>query len=992
MPRSVVVLSFLAALLAAAPAHAQYFGRNKVHYDRLDFRVLQTEHFDIYYYDEEAEATRHAARMAERWYARFSTLLGHAFNERQVLVLYASHPHFSQTNLTGGSPGEGIGGFTEREKSRIAMPFAAGLGETDHVLGHEIAHAFQIDVAKRVKRDAFMLPGWFIEGMAEFLSLGPVNTHTSMWLRDAAFYDALPTIEQLEDPRFFPYRYGHALWSYLALRFGDDIVGRVLRSRTHGVLRRLEEVTGVSHGELTRDWHASIAVEPVNGRGIEPGRTVLQARDRHTRLHVGPALSPDGSRLMFLSERDRLSLDLYMADAGTGEVTAKIVSTAADPHFDSLQYIHSAGAWDPSGTRFAFAALGSGDPVLTVVEVETGTREEFPLATLGEIYNPSWSPDGARLVFSALDGGLTDLFVFTPATGAVERITTDAFVELHPAWSPDGRAIAFATDRFTSSLDDLRFGPLRVAVLDLPSRAVRAVAPELSHAKQINPQWTPDGAAIYFISDRDGVSNVFRAPLGGGSVHQVTAVRGGVSGITTSSPALAVASRTGALAYSVYRGGRYEIRMLEPAGALAGRAVNVPAGFTAAGTLAPATNSAVSQMLADAAGGLPSGTGFKDAHYDDRLRLEAVSQPYVGASTGQSFGGALRASFGLSFGDMLKDRQLNTLFRVGTDVDDLAAHVTYINRKQQWNWGITAGHMPSRFFGARRSIEREGELVTRETTSLRYLHQWAGLAARYNLDRSRRLEFGAGVRRTGFEWQTLTRVIDPEARKELSRDALEQSAGAPIHLAEAQVAFVRDTAVFGPTSPILGERFRFEVEPVFGALNYADVRLDYRRYVMPLRPFTIAARVEHVGRYGPGASDPRLTPLVYGLQTLVRGYDLRSFAADKCGLDATTCSTLEQLTGSRFGLVNVEVRAPLAGLLSRSLDYGRFPVELIAFADAGFLWTKSAGERQQFDRFRSVGAGARVNLAGIILELTGARPFDRAGKGWTVSFLLRPGF
>ncbi len=211
MPRIVVVLSFLTAVVAAAPVQAQYFGRNKVHYDRLDFRVLQTEHFDIYYYDEEAEATRHAARMAERWYARFSTLLGHTFNDRQVLVLYASHPHFSQTNLTGGSPGEGIGGFTERAKSRIAMPFAAGLGETDHVLGHEIAHAFQIDVARRVKRDAFTLPGWFIEGMAEFLSLGPVNTHTAMWLRDAAFYDALPTIEQLEDPRYFPYRYGHAL-------------------------------------------------------------------------------------------------------------------------------------------------------------------------------------------------------------------------------------------------------------------------------------------------------------------------------------------------------------------------------------------------------------------------------------------------------------------------------------------------------------------------------------------------------------------------------------------------------------------------------------------------------------------------------------------------------------------------------------------------------------------------------------------------------------
>src|SRR6187549_1101041 len=93
--------------MGAQQADAQYFGRNKVHYDRLDFRVLRTEHFDIYFYAEEADATRHAARLAERWYARYARLLDHQFEHRQPLVLYASHPHFAQTNLTADSPSEG---------------------------------------------------------------------------------------------------------------------------------------------------------------------------------------------------------------------------------------------------------------------------------------------------------------------------------------------------------------------------------------------------------------------------------------------------------------------------------------------------------------------------------------------------------------------------------------------------------------------------------------------------------------------------------------------------------------------------------------------------------------------------------------------------------------------------------------------------------------------------------------------------------------------
>ncbi len=867
-----VVLSALAVVLSAAPAHAQYFGRNKVHYDRLEFRVLRTEHFDVHYYDDEAEAAGHAARMAERWYARFSTLLNHRFNDRQVLVLYASHPHFRQTNLTARSPGEGVGGFTEHARSRIAMPFAAGLGETDHVLGHEIAHVFQIDVARRAKQNAFAMPGWFIEGMAEFLSLGPANAHTAMWLRDAGLHDTLPSLAQLDNPRYFPYRFGHALWSYLTTRYGDDIAGRLLRTTGRTVVARLEALTGLDQETLTRDWHASIrAVDPAPVASIVPGRTVVSARDRHTRLNVGPAIDPDGSRIMFLSERDRLSLDLYMADASTGSIVRRIVGTAADPHFDSLQYIHSAGAWDQSGRRFAFAALGSGQPVLSIVDVESGARADHVLPSLDEIYNPSWSPDGARVVFSALHGGLSDLFVFTTATKTVERLTRDAFADLHPAWSPDGRSIAFATDRFTSSLDALEFGALRIAVLDLSTGAMRALAPERARVKQINPQWAPDAGHLYFVSDRGGVSNVYRARLEDGSMHQVTAVRGGVTGITATSPAIAVAARSGTLAYSVYRNGRYEIRALDAAAAMAGLPMEPQRGFTAGGTLAAATNSAVSQMLIDPVEGLPSASSFQRARYDDRLRLESISQPYLGASTGNTFGGALRASFGLSFGDMLKDRQLHSLFRVGTDADDFAGQVAYMNRRHRLNWGATLGFMPSRFFGAHRSIEREGALVTRETTSLRYAHSWGALSARYSLNRSQRVEFGAGVRRTGFEWQRFRRVVDSVAGEELSREARELSAGRPIHLAEAHAAFVHDTAVFGPTSPILGQRYRFEVEPAFGGVRFADVRLDYRRYFIPMRPFTLAARIEHVGRYGPGAADSRLTPLVYGLQTLGTG-------------------------------------------------------------------------------------------------------------------------
>jgi Tol biopolymer transport system component len=994
VPLVAVVVCLITLVAAAGPAEAQYFGRNKVRYDHLDFRILQTDHFDIYYYPEEEEATRHAARLAERWYTRFSQVLHHSFSRRHTLVLYASHPHFGQTNVTPSSPSEGTGGLTERTKSRIAMPFAAGLGATDHVLGHEIAHAFQIDIAKAAGQDAFVLPGWFIEGMAEYLSLGSGDRHTAMWLRDAAANNRLPTFEQLDDPQYFPYRFGHALWSFLAARYGDDILGQVMRSKARGAVARIREATGQDDDPLLQSWHDSISdaaeAADVSGDRYSTAHRIAAFDRDGARLHLAPALSPDGQQIMFISERDRLSLDLFLAETASGRIIRKVVSTAADPHFDSLQYIASSGAWDVSGSRFAMAALHKGNPVLVILDTSgREPRVEVPLEGLDEVYNPSWSPDGTRVVVSALKGGLSDLFIYTLASASLQRLTADAYADLHPAWSPDGKSIAFATDRFTSTLDDLSFGELRVGLLDLASAQIRPLPGDDAGAKQVSPQWAPAGDAVYYVSDRDGVSNVYRTDLASGHVRRITDVVGGVSGVTATSPALAVASRSGTLAFSVYRKGRYEIETLGEKAALL-QAVE-PELFNLEQTTIASTGT-LQQLLDDPSTGLPAAAGFSSIAYDDRLRLESIAPPFIGGSTGNAFGGVVRALFGVSFADVLRDRQLQAMFRVGTDIDDLAIQAAYTNRKGQWNWGVAGGLLPSRFVGAHRALTRVAELLTRETAHMRYLHEWGKVTAHYNLNRVQRFEFGAGLRRTGFEWQTVTRVIDTEENKTLSRVFTETPAGGPVVVAETDAAFVHDATVSGPTGPVVGKRLRLEIQPAFGRLQFADVLVDARRYVMPIRPVTLAMRVEHVGRYGPDAADQRLTPLVVSLQTRVRGYDLRTFMADECGRTATECSLLGELTGARLAVMNLELRAPLLGLLAGDIYYGRVPIEAIAFVDAGFMWTRNQGAVVEHDRFRSAGVGARVNIGGFPFEMTAARPFDRGGAGWTASLLLRPGW
>ncbi len=463
--------------LSTCHLHAQYFGQNKVRYNTQPFRVLKTEHFDIYHHDPDRAVAERAGQMAERWYARLSALLSWNLSSRQPLILYGSPAEFQATTVIPGAIGEATGGVTEALRRRIVLPLSGNLGETDHVIGHELVHAFQYDMAGAGAENELArvaaLPLWFIEGMAEYLSLGPLDPNTAMWMRDAVQRQQLPTISKLDNPQYFPYRYGQALWAYIGGRFGDSAVAKILSAavRSGDALGAIANELGISADELSRQWHAALSeqYQPILAKSTpaSDNGTVLISPQHEGELHVAPALSPDGKRIAFLSSRGLFSVDLYLADASSGKVLGRITQTALDPHENSLEFTNSAGSWSADGARFAYGHVQAGRSLISVYDVRSGRTVRNIPVPVAALYTPAWSPDGKSIVFSGLAGGITDLFVLDLATGATRRLTNDAFADLEPAWSPDGNTIAFATDRFTSDLSAQSFGDFRIALLDL---------------------------------------------------------------------------------------------------------------------------------------------------------------------------------------------------------------------------------------------------------------------------------------------------------------------------------------------------------------------------------------------------------------------------------------------------------------------------------------------------------------------------------------------
>jgi Tol biopolymer transport system component len=1005
------IVAWLVAALVSLPAlaSAQYFGRNKVQYRTFDFQVLATDHFDLYYYPEEREAAAIVARLAERWHDRLSRFFGHELRGRQPLILYAVGAHFRQTNAVEGLIGDATGGVTEALKRRVVLPMSGSLADTDHVLGHELVHAFQFDMTGTDPRDnVFQAPGilafplWYVEGMAEYLSLGPVDAQTAMWLRDAAIREKLPHIRDLDNPRYFPYRWGHAFWAYIGARYGDRAAASLVRSAANPRfdLVGLAIQLGTDPDTLTAEWHAAIRagaqtvadeIPPVSSRL----RRIIGADTGGGRFNIGPEVSPDGRLVAFFSERDRFSVELFLADAETGEVRRKLLETSTDPHFDSLEFVHSAGAWSPDGRTLAVTALRGGRPVLALLDPSNGrVRRELPLPGLDDALNPAFSPDGRSLVLSGNAGGLLDLYRYTLESGSIERLTHDPHADVEPTFTPDGRTIVFASERFTTDLSTLEPGPLRLATLDLDTRAVRPVAAFLK-GRHLSPQVSSD-LTVTFVADPDGVSNLYRVPLSGGPAEQISALVTGVAGIASTSPALSRATTTGRLVFSVFEDDGHAIYTLDPVDAVA----LVPPAATLQAALLPGRTAPagdVHRLLADPGRGLPDPVDpVPSEPYRRRLMLDVIGQPTIQGTVYEGGGTYLTGGVSAFFSDMLGDRALGLGVQFGGTASDIGADLVYISRRHRWNWATSVGISPYAI-GYLTRTDTADDITVREVIQ-RQICRCAMGSATFAFNGSTRLEVAGAAQALSFVSDTRTSVYDAVSRQRTSVTVAHVKDAEPLYLGVASVALVRDTTFYGATAPLYGARSRFEIGISRGSLRYGTLLLDWRRYFMPAGPVTFAVRGLHYGRYGRDSDHTRLIGLYAGYPEFVHGYGVGSFSPAECPAagGGPQCTVFASLIGSRMAVANVEVRAPLRSLFTGELQYGRVPIDLVAFADAGVAWTSAtrpafAGGTRGV--VRSVGGAVRINVVGLLaVEVSAAHPFDRIDRSVQWQLGIRQGF
>ncbi|MBN1782141.1 PD40 domain-containing protein [bacterium] len=570
--------------------------------------VILTDHFHIFYYPGSENTARRVADVAEEVY----TPLAAAFDAFDEVGRIYVQVH-DETDFSNGYASYAQNKI-EIWASDLEFELRGSHNWIRNVITHELAHIFSLKAARNKWFSYFQLnfgrynvnpdyyfslpmyhlnvPGWYAEGIAQFESqqngYDSWDTHRDMLLRMAVLesdllgYDEMGVFAGDGLHSEMIYNQGYALVNYIHQAYGEDKA----EALTHHIglfsfEKTIEKVLGIKADQLYEDWvyaiyesywdmagkrqsEADSGPAPVLAGTWIPYKcnpdavrmsTLTEQFDEGTLIVDGgfldyyPVLSPDGSRIAYVSNEgcEFALTDLRIYDPGTGRV-------------EKLEEeVDSRLAWTPDSRKIVYVKRKENYNDLYIYDMDK--KKSRRISRNLRARDPAVSPDGNRIVFVRNQDGSTNLGLMNTDGTNIRYLTAynDGTQVYSPSWSPDGQTVVFSVYREADR--DIAMVPA-----DMPSYTKKAEAPDSaafldpsavqilvhSAADERDPVWMPDGSAIVFASDWDGIFNIYSYDMATARISRHTSVIGGAF-----RPSLSSDGKT--LVYSGYHAANYNI-------------------------------------------------------------------------------------------------------------------------------------------------------------------------------------------------------------------------------------------------------------------------------------------------------------------------------------------------------------------------------------------------------------------------------------------------
>ncbi len=550
------------------------FGKNKVQYEKFNWKYVETKHFNIYYHEDGYYLANYAAIEAEKALQKIQNELNHKLTTKISFIVFNSHNQFQQNNVIQSFLSEGIGGVTQLYKNNIVVPFQGDYKQFQHVIFHELVHGVINDMfhggtlQSSLANNGFFIPTWLNEGLCEYLSNGGMDTETDMFIRDLTINEELPPLDRIDG--YNSYRVGQTFYWYISEKYGKPKVGEFINKLKiqKNVEQAFQRTFSMSIEDFSEKWLKDIKKYYLPDLDVfeditDYAEKVTDRKKIGNFYNSAPAISADGTKMAFISESGGL-LGISVMNLNNMKSIRNLISSFRSQDFEDLNMLSPGISWNPEGTKIAISAKAGPEDAVFIVDEKDGDYQKLSF-NLKSIESVNWSPDGKMLAFAASVAEQSDIFTYEFATKKLTNITSDIFSDKTPVWTWDSKSIYFVSDRDDKfdgkyTKDNYRVWNNNVNVSDifnieLSNSNIKRITNDGSNIKS-SIAVSEDNSKILFVSDKNGIGNIYELNFAN---NKITPKTNSITGITQ----ISLSRDASVMLFGAQIGGGYDIVKLK---------------------------------------------------------------------------------------------------------------------------------------------------------------------------------------------------------------------------------------------------------------------------------------------------------------------------------------------------------------------------------------------------------------------------------------------
>lgn len=514
MKRLIILITLLSFSFALGPW--TWTGRT---HSELDWQVIETEHFNIYFHQGIESIAKKGALIAEQVY--------------QPIMDQIECKDFGKTDMVFTAEDEILNGYAMPtnmifiwvSQNDVAGRFAGTEKWLRLVVAHEFQHIAMMNALRNWMGVLGMMeiPSWFMEGTAEYYTEKWRVGRSDMKMKIHTYKNTMDKLNPHDD--------GYAKVLYMADKYGDSTITKIVHyreyylnigekkflSKPYNLKKAFKEVTGQSLGDFEEEWRRVMNTYYYSYKGqkesVDEIGESLKIDGVNKVKYI--SISPDSSKIAVVGRKTD-----SMWDNGLYTVTTDTNHTVTEIHYGSFG---SAPAWSPDGTKIAIGEYHRGQYGSLLYDIrimdENGDDCQWITQNL-RANDPQFSPNGKQISFIAHPGETTQIWL-CDFDGSNQTQLTDFTGDVQvqdPVWSPNGEMLAFMIQDESGAVD--------IATINSDGTRFQKITRDVY--EDLTPLWSADGAELIFTSFRNSTPNLYRVSVNGGKITQMTDVAEGV--------------------------------------------------------------------------------------------------------------------------------------------------------------------------------------------------------------------------------------------------------------------------------------------------------------------------------------------------------------------------------------------------------------------------------------------------------------------------------